>query len=111
MRKLLQLISMNKLLLPLLLSLLYSQELPEMVPYRLLPCDYSPDEWLELEIEIIVPVSTDGIPTVHKEETLEILYERINFEIINPSMRNEMFTIDGKLYYLIRLPFNGIPWG
>jgi hypothetical protein len=99
-----------RILLVTLLSLLYSQELPEMVPYRLLPCDYSPDEWLELEIEIIAPLSVDGVPTVHREETLEILYERINFEIINPDMRNEMFTIDDKLYYLIRLPFNGIPW-
>jgi hypothetical protein len=99
-----------KILLLLVLSLVYSQELPEMVPYRLLPCDYSPDEWLELEIEIIAPILINGIPTVHREETLEIFYERINFEIVNPSMRNEMFAIDGKLYYLIRLPFNGLPW-
>ena len=106
-----------RLILLMLASILYSQALPqlltqvpEMVPYRLLPCDYSPDEWLELEIEIIAPITTDGFPAVHKAETLEILYERINFEVINPEMRNEMFKIDGQQYYLIRLPFNGVPW-
>jgi hypothetical protein len=108
---------MNKLLLLILPSLLYSQALPqlltqvpEMVPYRLLPCDYSPNAFLELEIEIIAPITTDGFPAVHKAETLEIFYERINFEVVNPERRNEMFKIDGKLYYLIRLPFNGVPW-
>jgi len=100
----------RKILLLLALSLLYNQELPEMVPYRLVPIDYNPDELLELEVEIIEPLSADGLVKVHKEETLEILYERINFEIINPEMRNEMFKIDDKLYYLIRLPYNGLPW-
>lgn len=99
-----------KLLLLILTSILYSQELPEMIPYRLLPCDYNPDEWLELQIEIISPITTNGIPAIHRAETLEIFYERINFEVVNPERRNEMFKIDDKYYYLIRLPYMGAPW-
>ncbi len=101
---------MNKLLVVLLPILLHSQELPEMVPYRLLPMDYDPDTRLELEIEIIEPISVDKLVNVHKEETLQILYERINFEVINPERSNEIFKIDGQSYYLIRIPFNGTPW-
>jgi hypothetical protein len=47
---------------------------------------------------------------VHRKETLEIIYERINFEIINPDQRNQMFYIDEKIYYLIRIPYTGTIW-
>ena len=92
------------------ISKLNGQERPEMIPYRLVPMDYDPDEILELEIELIHPYQIQTLVEVHKQETVEIIYERIGYEIINPESRNEIFKIDGKLYYLIRIPYTGVPW-
>ncbi len=88
----------------------YGQEKPEMIPYRLIPTDYYPDNYLELEIELIHPYTVENMVRVHRKETLEIIYERINFEIINPDQRNQMFYIDEKIYYLIRIPYTGTIW-
>ena len=57
----------------------YGQQKPEMIPYRLIPTDYHPDDHLELEIELIYPYTMENMAEVHKEETLEIVFERINY--------------------------------
>tara|TARA_R100000008_G_scaffold54160_1_gene33006 strand:- start:252 stop:602 length:351 start_codon:yes stop_codon:yes gene_type:complete len=90
---------------------LKGQERPEMIPYILAPNDYRPDSNLELNIVLIHPYSVDVISVdVQREETLEIIYERIQFEIINPEQQNQLFKIDNKLYHLVRLPYTGISW-
>ena len=92
-------------------SKLKGQERPEMIPYILAPNDYRPDSNLELNIVLIHPYSVDVISVdVQREETLEIIYERIQFEIINPEQQNQLFKIDNKLYHLVRLPYTGISW-
>ena len=88
----------------------YGQQKPEMIPYRLIPNDYYPDDHLELEIELIHPYTMENMVKTHREETLEIIYERINFETINPDQNNQIFYIDQKLYYLIRIPYTGTIW-
>ena len=40
---------------------LYGQQKPEMIPYRLLPNDYYPDDQLELEIELIYPYTMENM--------------------------------------------------
>ncbi len=91
-------------------SQLKGQERPEMIPYRLIPSDPHPDYLLEIEIEIIEPYTVEALVEVHKQETMDIIYERIEFEIINPQAHNQIFKIDGKLYYLIRIPYTGASW-
>jgi hypothetical protein len=91
-------------------NLLRGQSRPEMVPYRLVPSDPHPDHLLEMEIEIIQPYTVETLISVHKQETMNIIYERIEFETINPDGRNQIFEIDGKLYYLIRIPYTGVQW-
>ena len=61
-------------------------------------------------IEIIQPYAIDNLVRVHREEVLEIIYQRIEFEILNPQSHNQIFKIDGKLYYLIRIPYTGVSW-
>ena len=51
--------------------------------------------------------SLDG---THRRRLSEIIYERIAFEMVNPDHINEIFKIDGKLYYLIRIPYTGTIW-
>ena len=65
---------------------------------------------LEIEIEIIQPYAIDNLVRVHREEVLEIIYQRIEFEILNPQAHNQIFKVDGKLYYLIRIPYTGVSW-
>ena len=91
-------------------SKLNGQERPEMIPYRLVPSDPHPDHLLEMEIEIIQPYTVESLISVHRQETMNIIYERIEFETINPDGRNQIFKIDGKLYYLIRIPYTGVQW-
>ncbi len=94
-----------------MLGILYSnQERAEMIPYMLAPNDYEPDNRLEVGIIIVHPVTTSGIPAVQEEEVLEIIYERIEFEILNPSSVGDIFIIDGKSYFLIRIPYTGAIW-
>lgn len=77
----------------------------EMVPYRLIPTH---DPTCPFEIQIIRPVHMDGMVSQLAYETEEILKERVVFEETNPYAINEIFTIDDKPYYLIKLPFSGI---
>ena len=79
----------------------------EMVPYRLVASD---DLQCNIEIEIIEPASFNNMVEVYSDEIREILRERIVFEIINPPSASEMFIIDERYYYLIRLPNTGELW-
>ncbi len=95
----------------LVMGILYgNQQRPEMIPYMLAPFDYEPDDRLEVEIIIVHPLTTAGIPKVHRDEVLEIIYERIEFEILNPSSVGDIFVIDNKSYFLIRIPYTGAIW-
>ena len=93
-----------------ILSGLLAQERPEMIPYRLVPGDGVYNCRLEFEVEIINPYQVENLVQVHREETIEIIYERIYFEVLHPNYQNEIFKIDGKLYYLIRIPYTGVEW-
>ena len=57
---------------------------PELVPYQIVPLDPVPDCRLEMGIELIYPQSIMNLPEPQKEETLEIIYKRIAYEISNP---------------------------
>ena len=85
------------------IDLVWGQELPEIVPYRLVP---SQDYGCWLEIEIVEPVNAQYTYQTHREEILEILMERAAYEEINPMERSQMFSIDDKTYYLVRIPYN-----
>ncbi len=79
----------------------------EMVPYRLVASD---DLQCNIEIQIIEPASFNNMVQVYSDEIREILRERIVFEVINPHSASEMFIIDERYYYLIRLPNTGELW-
>ena len=79
----------------------------EMIPYRLVP---SGDIHCPIDIDIIHPVSMLGIPHRYESELDEIIRERIVFELTNPFSQNEIFHIDGKPYYLLRIPYTGVRW-
>jgi len=93
------------------LSVLRSQDvtpfpaIPEIVPYRLIPTH---DPTCPFEIEIIHPIYMNGMVPQLAYETEEILKERVVFEETNPYAINEIFTIDDKPYYLIKLPLTGL---
>ena len=94
-----------------MMGFLYGNQIrPEMIPYRLVPSDPHPDYLLEIEIELVHPYTVEAMVEVHRQEVLDIIYERIEFETINPNGRNQIFEIDNKLYYLIRIPYTGVPW-
>ena len=82
----------------------------EMVPYRLVPSDDLLRPFVFFEIEIIEPASFNNMVEVYSDEIREILRERIVFEIVNPHSASEMFIIDERYYYLIRLPNTGELW-
>jgi hypothetical protein len=77
------------------------------------PLDPIPDCRLELGIELIHPYKIENMPEPQREETLEIIYKRIAYEVSNPSRQAGMFEIDGKMYHLIRIPYTGASdfWG
>jgi len=86
-------------------------ELPELVPYRIVPIDLQPHDCnLEVGIELIHPYHIIDAPTPQQQETLDIIYKRIGYEIVNPNMSAGLFHIDGKLYHLIRIPYTGTIW-
>ena len=90
---------------------LKGQGVPEMVPYMLQPMDYDPDSILELNVALLHPYTVQSMKyNIQKEETLEIIYERINFEIIYPDHSGEIFSVDGRLYVLVRIPHTGASW-
>ena len=92
---------------------LRGNQLPELVPYQIVPLDPIPDCRLELGIELIHPYKIEEMPEPQKEETLEIIYKRIAYEVSNPNRQAGMFEIDGKMYHLIRIPYTGASnfWG
>ena len=99
------------LVLVFMVSKLEGQDKPEMIPYRIIPIDYLPGDCrLEFGVEMIQPYQIENLVEVHKEETLEIIYERIAYEMVNPNHTNQIFKIDGKLYFLIRVPYTGSMW-
>ena len=92
---------------------LRAQQVPELIPYQIVPLDPIPDCRLELGIELIHPYKIANLPEPQKEETLDIIYKRIAYEISNPNRQTGLFEIDGKLYHLIRIPYTGASsfWG
>ena len=87
---------------------------PELVPYQIVPLDPIPDCRLEIGIELIYPQSIMNMPEPQKEETLEIIYQRVAFEISNPDKSAGLFQVDGRMYHLIRIPYTGAStnfWG
>ena len=87
---------------------------PELVPYQIVPLDPIPDCRLEVGIELIYPQSIMGMPEPQKEETLQIIYQRVAFEISNPDKSAGLFQIDGRMYHLVRIPYTGASnrfWG
>ena len=87
---------------------------PELVPYQIVPLDPIPDCRLEMGIELIYPQSIVNMPEPQKEETLEIIYQRVAFEISNPDKSAGLFQVDGRMYHLIRIPYTGAStnfWG
>ena len=87
---------------------------PELVPYQIVPLDPVPDCRLEMCIELIYPQSIMNMPEPQKEETLEIIYKRVAFEISNPDKSAGLFQVDGRMYHLIRIPYTGAStsfWG
>jgi len=86
---------------------------PELVPYQIVPLDPVPDCRLEMGIELIYPQSIMNMPEPQKEETLDIIYKRVAFEISNPDKTAGLFQVDGRMYHLIRIPYTGASnfWG
>ena len=87
---------------------------PELVPYQIVPLDPVPDCRLEMGIELIYPQSIMNMPEPQREETLEIIYKRVAFEISNPNKSAGLFQVDGRMYHLIRIPYTGAStnfWG
>ena len=82
-------------------------QLPELVPYQIIPLDPIPDCRLELGIQLIHTYKIENLPEPQQTETLEVIYKRIAYEVSNPSKQAGMFEIDGKLYHLIRIPHTG----
>ena len=81
---------------------------PELVPYQIVPIDLQPDDCnLEVGIRLIHPYNVENMVEPQQRETLEIIYKRIGFEIVNPQLSAGLFEIDGKLYHLIRIPYTG----
>ena len=87
---------------------------PELVPYQIVPLDPVPDCRLEMGIELIYPQAIMNMPEPQKEETLQIIYQRVAFEISNPDKSAGLFQVDGRMYHLVRIPYTGASnrfWG
>ena len=87
---------------------------PELVPYQIVPLDPVPDCRLEMGVELIYPQSLMSMPEPQKEETLQIIYQRVAFEISNPDKSAGLFQVDGRMYHLVRIPYTGAStrfWG
>jgi len=82
-------------------------EVPELVPYQIVPIDLDPGCVFEIGIELVAPYAINSAPTVQRDETLDIIYKRIAYEVVNPHKQSALFQIDGKLYHLIRIPYTG----
>ena len=80
---------------------------PEIIAYQLVP---GKDMYCHFEIQIVEAFAWNNIPEMQREETKEIVIDRIVFEHTNPWAINEMFYIDDKAYFLVRVPFQGYEW-
>ena len=80
---------------------------PEIIAYQLVP---GRDMYCHFEIQIVEAFAWNNIPEMQREETKEIVIDRIIFEHTNPWAINEMFYIDDKGYFLVRVPFQGYEW-
>ena len=81
---------------------------PELIPYQIIPIDDIPNYRLEVGIELMFPYDSDLMLGQQYEETLDIIYKRIEYEVINPHKNAGVFQIDGKTYHLIRIPYTGV---
>ena len=59
---------------------------------------------------LILCSSMLGVPLIYEDEFIEVIKERVVFETTNPFAQNEIFSIDGKQYYLLRVPYTGVSW-
>ena len=87
---------------------------PELIPYQIVPLDPVPDCRLEMGIELIYPQAIMNMPEPQNEETLQIIYQRVAFEISNPEKSAGLFQVDGRMYHLVRIPYTGAStrfWG
>ena len=82
-------------------------ERPEIIAYQLVP---GRDNYCHFEIQIVEAFAWNNIPEAQRFETKEIVIDRIVFEHTNPWAINEMFYIDEKPYFLVRVPFQGYEW-
>ena len=73
---------------------------PEIIPYKLVP---SVAEIDVLTIEIIEPNCIVDIPEIQREETIEIIYQRIKLQETGYWIHNDVFWIDDKPYILIKI--------
>ena len=73
---------------------------PEIIPYNLVPTVAEIDV---LTIEIIEPNCIVDIPEVQREETIEIIYQRIKLQETGYWILNDVFWIDDKPYILIKI--------
>ena len=81
---------------------------PELVPYQIVPIDLQPGDCnLEVGIQLVHPYNVENMQEPQQRETLELIYQRIGYEVVNPQMSAGLFEIDGKLYHLIRIPYTG----
>jgi len=80
---------------------------PEIIAYQLVP---GQDNYCHFEIQIIDAFGWTEIPEAQRFETKEIIEDRIVFEETNPWAVNEVFYIDGRGYFLLRVPFQGYEW-
>ena len=73
---------------------------PEIIPYKLVP---SVAEIDVLTIEIIEPNCIVDIPEIQREETIEIIYQRIKLQETGYWILNDVFWIDDRPYILIKI--------
>ena len=73
---------------------------PEIIPYKLVP---SVAEIDVLTIEIIEPNCLVGIPEIQREETIELIFQRIKLQETGYWILNDVFWIDDKPYILIKI--------
>ena len=78
---------------------------PELVPYQIVPLDPVPDCRLEMGIELIYPQSLMSMPEPQKEETLQIIYQRVHLKYQILKSLLDYFKIDGRMYHLVRIPY------
>ena len=73
---------------------------PEIIPYKLVPSIAEIDV---LTIEIIEPNCLVGIPEIQREETIELIFQRIKLQETGYWILNDVFWIDDRPYILIKI--------